>query len=76
MDQSIEPGEIKNIKSEIRATVISTYGQIDSLGQIIGGPIICLIAMKTSISMAMVASALILSPVIILLIYGAKFTKE
>lgn len=65
----------KNIKSEIRATVISTYGQIDALGQIIGGPIIGLIAMKTSISMAIVASALILSPVIILLIYGSKFTK-
>ena len=26
----------RNIKSEIRATVISTYGQIDALGQIIG----------------------------------------
>ncbi len=58
----------KNIKSEVRATVISTYGQMDSLGQIIGGPIIGFIALKTSVSIAIVAAAVILSPVIILLI--------
>ena len=66
----------KNIKSEVRATVISTYGQMDALGQIIGGPLIGLIALKTSISTAIVVAALILSPVIILLKYGSKFTKE
>ncbi len=66
----------KNIKSEVRATVISTYGQMDALGQIIGGPIIGLIALKTSISTAIVVAALILSPVIILLKYGLTFTKE
>lgn len=66
----------KNIKSELRATVISTYGQMDALGQIIGGPIIGLIALKTSISTAIVVAALILSPVIILLKYGSRFAKE
>lgn len=61
----------KNIKSEVRATVISTYGQMDALGQIVGGPIIGFIALKTSIPAAIVVSAIILSPVIILLIYQA-----
>lgn len=58
----------KNIKSEVRATVISTYGQMDALGQIIGGPIIGFIALKTSISAAIVVSGIILFPVVVLLI--------
>lgn len=66
----------KNIKSEVRATVISTYGQMDALGQIIGGPIIGFIALKTSISTAIIASAVILSPVIILLIFGSKLKQS
>lgn len=59
----------KNIKSEVRATVLSTYGQIDAFGQIIGGPLIGFIAVKTSISTAIVVSGIILSPIIIILIY-------
>ncbi|ERI93762.1 transporter, major facilitator family protein [Clostridiales bacterium oral taxon 876 str. F0540] len=62
----------KNIKSEVRATVISTYGQMDALGQIIGGPIIGLIALKISVSAAIAISGIILSPVIIFLIFGLK----
>lgn len=62
----------KNIKSEVRATVISTYGQIDALGQIVGGPIIGFVALKTSISTAIVVSALILCPVVLLFIYCTK----
>jgi DHA3 family tetracycline resistance protein-like MFS transporter len=62
----------KNIKSEVRATVISTYGQMDALGQIIGGPIIGLIALKISIPAAIVVSGVILSPVIALFVYGSR----
>ncbi len=65
----------RNIKSEVRATVISTYGQMDALGQIIGGPIIGFIALKTSISVAIVVSGIILSPVIALFIYGSRKLK-
>lgn len=56
----------KNIKSEVRATVISTYGQMDALGQIIGGPIIGFIALKISIPAAIVTSGVILSSVVAL----------
>lgn len=59
----------KNIKSEVRATVLSTYGQMDAFGQIIGGPIIGFIELKASISAAIVISGIILSPIIILLFY-------
>lgn len=62
----------KNIKSEIRATVISTYGQMDALGQIIGGPIIGFIALKTTIPTAIVVSAIILCPVIALLLHESR----
>jgi DHA3 family tetracycline resistance protein-like MFS transporter len=65
----------KNIKSEVRATVVSTYGQIDALGQIVGGPIIGFVALKTSVSAAIVVSAIILSPVIVLLIFGTRKLK-
>ncbi|TYP54227.1 hypothetical protein [Thermosediminibacter litoriperuensis] len=53
-----------------------TYGQIDALGQIIGGPIIGLIALKISIPTAIVASGIILSPVIVLFIYGVRLTRK
>lgn len=66
----------KHIKSEVRATVISTYGQMDALGQIIGGPIIGFIALKTSISMAILTAAVILSPVILLLVFAHYSSKR
>ena len=65
----------KNIKSEVRATVLSTYGQIDALGQIIGGPMIGLIALKIYISAAIFVSAVILSPIIVLFIYWLRVKK-
>lgn len=64
-----------NIKSELRATVLSTYGQMDAFGQIIGGPFIGLIATKTSIATAIMASGIVLSPILILLLYGLNITK-
>ena len=65
----------KNIKPEIRATVLSTYGQIDSLGQIIGVPLIGFIAVKTSISTAIVAAGIVLSPIIPIFICVYKKCK-
>ena len=62
----------KHIKSEVRATVLSTYGQMDSLGQIIGGPVLGLVALKLSIPAAIAGSGLILAPIFILLIFSAR----
>ena len=52
----------KGLKSEIRATVLSMRGQIDAIGQIVGGPIIGLVATTLSLRAAMVGVSLLLAP--------------
>lgn len=64
------------IEPNIRATVLSTYGQLDSLGQIIGGPIIGYIALKTNTSIGLLVSALIFAPVLIIYLYFIKKIKN
>lgn len=59
----------ENIESGVRATVLSTYGQIDSLGQIISGPVIGFIALKAGMAVSLVVSGLLLTPVVILYLY-------
>jgi DHA3 family tetracycline resistance protein-like MFS transporter len=58
----------KNLESGVRATVISTRGQLDALGQLIGGPIIGFVALQFGLRAAMVGVALMLAPA--LLLYG------
>lgn len=55
-----------HIDDSARATVLSTNGQLNSLGQIIGGPIIGIIAVRTSVSTGIACTALLVSPVILL----------
>lgn len=50
--------------SSTRATFFSVKGQVDAIGQISGGPVIGMIAANFSIKIAMMASAIILTPVI------------
>lgn len=57
-----------HIEDSSRATVLSTNGQLNALGQILGGPIIGIIATKYSISMGIACTALLITPVIVL--YG------
>ncbi len=57
-----------HIEDSARATVLSTNGQLNALGQILGGPIIGIIATKYSISMGIACTALLVTPVIVL--YG------
>jgi MFS transporter, DHA3 family, tetracycline resistance protein len=59
----------ENIESKVRATVLSTYGQIDALGQIMSGPIIGFIALKFGLGLSIVTSGLILAPVVMLYVY-------
>ncbi|MBT2691762.1 MFS transporter [Bacillus sp. ISL-55] len=59
----------ENIESKVRATVLSTYGQIDALGQILSGPIIGFIALKFGLGLSIVTSGLILAPVVMLYLY-------
>lgn len=49
---------------DVRATILSVKGQIDSLGQIGGGPIIGIIGNVFSIKIAIFVCAIILSPIL------------
>lgn len=50
------------LDSKVRATVHSMYGQVDAIGQTMGGPIVAVIASVGSAVASLVASALLLAP--------------
>ncbi|WP_088009394.1 MFS transporter [Indiicoccus explosivorum] len=52
----------ERLQSKGRATALSMFGQLDAFGQIAGGPLVGLIALYTSISGGITASALLLVP--------------
>jgi DHA3 family tetracycline resistance protein-like MFS transporter len=52
----------QKLDSNIRATVHSMFGQVDAIGQIAGGPGVGLIARFFSVSAALTASGLLLTP--------------
>ena len=54
----------RHIPSKVRATVLSTTGQVDALGQVVGGPIVGAIGTWRSLRTALTASALLLVPVV------------
>ena len=56
----------QRLDSRVRATVISMSGQVDAIGQIAGGPVVGLIGNWLSVRAALIASSLILSPVLVL----------
>ncbi len=57
-----------HIDDNARATVLSVNGQLNSLGQILGGPIIGIIATKISVSIGIACTSFLLTPVIALYI--------
>jgi DHA3 family tetracycline resistance protein-like MFS transporter len=63
----------QHVDSTVRATVISMSGQVDAVGQLVGGPPVGWIG-NTSIRAALAASSLILSPV--LLIYRRILRRD
>ncbi|WP_291576695.1 MFS transporter [Clostridium sp. UBA4548] len=61
--------------NNIRATIFSVRGQVDSIGQILGGPIVGSFGVIYSIRTALLISAILLSPVLLiykLIIYNLK----
>lgn len=65
----------EHVDEKMRATVFSTGGQIDSLGQIIGGPIIGWIASGISVSWGIGCTALLLLPALFLILGAEKLDK-
>jgi DHA3 family tetracycline resistance protein-like MFS transporter len=54
----------QGLDPRVRATIFSMAGQTDAFGEIIGGPVIGLIAMRTSIRVGLIGSALLLTPIL------------
>jgi MFS transporter, DHA3 family, tetracycline resistance protein len=46
----------------VRATVHSMFGQVDAIGQVLGGPVVAVIASVGSAVAALVTSGLLLTP--------------
>jgi DHA3 family tetracycline resistance protein-like MFS transporter len=56
----------RGIPSTVRATVLSTFGQMDAVGQVIGGPLIGVIANQLGLRAALAAAGFLLTPVLLL----------
>ena len=52
----------QKLDSKVRATVHSMFGQVDAIGQVMGGPIVAMIAAVGSAVASLVTSGLLLSP--------------
>lgn len=55
------------LDAQVRATVISMSSQMDALGQIGGGPVVGVIAQQLTIQVGLLASSVLLAPVLPLL---------
>ena len=65
----------EHVEEKMRATVFSTNGQLDAFGQIIGGPLVGLIAQQFSVSWGLICTALLLLPALFLLPIAGKTAK-
>jgi DHA3 family tetracycline resistance protein-like MFS transporter len=52
----------QKLDSKIRATIHSMFGQVDAIGQVMGGPIVAVIAAASSAVTSLVTSGLLLTP--------------
>jgi DHA3 family tetracycline resistance protein-like MFS transporter len=52
----------QKLDSRVRATVHSMFGQVDAIGQVMGGPIVAVIASVGSAVASLVTSGLLLTP--------------
>ncbi len=62
----------RGIDSSVRATVLSMRSQMDSLGQLLGGPVIGLVASAISIRAGIGTAALALTPVLVLVLVAMR----
>jgi DHA3 family tetracycline resistance protein-like MFS transporter len=65
-----------NTDPRVRATIFSMSGQVDAIGQIAGGPPVGYIGALFSLRAALLASSIILSPVLLLYAYASRKLKH
>ncbi|MDT8307184.1 MAG: MFS transporter [Anaerolineae bacterium] len=63
----------KQIEPRVRATVLSMTGQVDAIGQVLGGPGMGWLATAFSTRVTMVAVAILLSPVLLLYLLAMQW---
>jgi DHA3 family tetracycline resistance protein-like MFS transporter len=56
----------RGIPTQVRATVLSTYGQMDAIGQLLGGPVVGIAANRFGLRAAIVLAGVLLAPVLAL----------
>ena len=66
----------KKLKAESRATVLSMRGQLDAIGQFIGGPLLGWAGTFFSLRVAMLGVALFVSPVLVLYRRALQLERE
>ena len=66
----------EHIEEKMRATVFSTNRQLDSFGQIIGGPLVGLVAQQFSVPWGLICTALLLLPALFLVPVAGKAGKN
>lgn len=66
----------EQVEERVRATVFSTNGQLDSFGQIIGGPLVGLVAQQVSVPGGLICTALLLLPALFLVPVAGKVRKN
>src|SRR4029078_3160876 len=52
----------QKLDSQVRATVHSMFGQVDAIGQVLGGPVVAVFASIGSAVASLVTSGLLLTP--------------
>lgn len=65
-----------HVDERLRASVFSANGQMDAFGQIIGGPIVGLVAQQLSVSWGLICTALLLLPAFVLILYAERVTEK
>ena len=66
----------RSIPPQVRATVLSTFGQGDAFGQMLGGPVIGAIGTLHSLRAAIVATGLLHAPTLLLLTRARRLLDE
>jgi DHA3 family tetracycline resistance protein-like MFS transporter len=66
----------RNTEPGVRATVFSFVGQMNAIGQVVGGPPVGYIGTVFSLRAALVAVSIILSPVLLLFVYAPRKVKR
>ena len=66
----------QHIDEKVRATVFSLVGEMNALGQIVGGPPVGYIGTAFSLRAALTAVSIILSPVLLLFAYAARKVRS